>query len=90
MGETTTSVEGDGAADVGRNSGFPVSKPEAGSSAPVGGEKRKGAPDGVVIVSVRGLNVVLPAYDMAVTISGDARKFMVSGFPSLRPRKLRL
>ena len=61
VGETTTCVEGDGAPDVGRNSGFPISKPEAGSSAPVGGEKRKGVPDGVVIVSVKGLKVVLPA-----------------------------
>lgn len=27
---------------------------------------------------------------MAVTISGEARKFMVSGLPSFRPRKFRL
>lgn len=90
MGDTTTCVEGEGAADVGRNAGLPSSKPERGSSAPEGGEKRNSAPEGVVRLSVRGLKVVLPAYDIAVTISGDARKFMVSGLPSFRPRKLRL
>ena len=42
------------------------------------------------MLSVKGLKVVLPAYAIAVTISGDARKFIVSGLPSLRPRKLRL
>ena len=83
-------VERLGAADVGRNAGLPSSKPEAGSSAPVGGEKRNTWPVGVVMLSVKGLKDVLPAYDIAVTISGDARKFMVSGLPSLRPRKLRL
>lgn len=40
MGETTTSVEEDGAADIGKNAGLPSAKPEAGSSAPKGGEKR--------------------------------------------------
>src|SRR5277367_2113226 len=88
VGDTTTSVSGLGAAEVGRNASLPSAKPLVGSSAPWGGEKRKLSPDGVVMLSVRGLNVVLPAYDMAVTISGDARKFIVSGFPSLRPRKL--
>ncbi len=61
MGETTTWVEGEGAADVGRNSGLPVSKPLAGISSPEGGEKRNGSPEGVVRVSVRGLKVVVPA-----------------------------
>lgn len=90
MGETTTSVEGEGDPDVGRKAGLPTSKPPVGSSEPVGGENRKGSPEGVVRVSVKGLKDVDPAYDIAVTISGEARKFMVSGLPSFRPRKLRL
>ena len=90
VGDTTTCVDGEGAADEGRKSGFPTSKPDAGSSAPLGAEKRNSAPDGVVMLSVKGLKLVEPAYDMAVTISGEARKFMVSGLPSFRPRKFRL
>lgn len=60
VGETMTGVEGEGAPAVGRKSGFPISKPPCGSSAPVGGEKRNSLPDGVVILSVKGLKVVLP------------------------------
>lgn len=61
MGETTTWVEGEGEPDVGRKAGLPTSKPPVGSSEPVGGEKRKGLPEGVVKVSVRGLKEVEPA-----------------------------
>lgn len=34
-------------------------------------------PFGAGIESIIGLKVVLPAYDMAVTSSGEARKFIV-------------
>lgn len=61
VGETTTWVEGDGAADVGRKSGLPVSKPEEGSSCPLGGENLNGVPSGLGMLSVRGLKVVEPA-----------------------------
>jgi len=61
VGETTTGVSGEGAPAVGRKAGLPTSKPEGGSSAPVGGEKRKDDPEGVVMVSIRGLKLVLPA-----------------------------
>ena len=44
-------------------------------------------PEGVGIVSVSGLKVVLPVYDIEVTISGEARKFIVQGLPSFRPLK---
>lgn len=44
-------------------------------------------PLGVVIVSVIGLNDSLPLNAIAVTIEGDARKFMVLAFPSLRDLK---
>ena len=40
--------------------------------------------------SVMGLNESFPEKAMAVTTVGEARKFMVSLFPSLRERKLRL
>lgn len=46
---------------VGWKSGLPAAKPEEGRSRPFGGWKRNGLPDGVVIVSVSGLKVVLPA-----------------------------
>jgi hypothetical protein len=42
------------------------------------------------MLSVKGLKVVVPANAIAVTISGEARKFIVSGLPSFRPRKFRL
>ena len=41
-------------------------------------------------VSVSGLNDSLPASASAVTISGLAMKFIVVGWPSMRPGKLRL
>lgn len=68
----------------------PLANPAAGSSCDVGGENLNGFPEEVVIVSVRGLNEREPPKAMAVTISGEARKFMVLGFPSLREAKLRL
>ena len=89
-GSIFTSTEGSGTPGVGRSSGLPSAKPAVGRSEPLGGEKRKEVPEGVGMVSVSGLKVVLPAYVRAVTSSGDARKFIVAGFPSLRPRKLRL
>lgn len=56
-----TGVLGEGTGGVGRNSGFPWAKPAGGRSVPCGGEKRKGVPEGVGRVSVRGLKVVEPA-----------------------------
>lgn len=50
---------------------------------------RKG-PEGVSRVSVVGLKLRSPEKAMAVTISGEARKFMVRRLPSLRALKLRL
>ena len=75
---------------VGAKSGFPSAKPADGRSIPEGGEKWNGLPEGVSMASINGLKVVLPANDIAVTISGEARKFIVDGFPSFRPLKLRL
>ena len=72
------------------NSGLPWAKPANGRPSPEGGENWNGLPEGVGRVSVSGLKVVLPAYDIAVTISGEARKFIVDGLPSFRPLKLRL
>eukprot|EP00958_Prasinococcus_capsulatus_P028596 scaffold7020_cov430-Prasinococcus_capsulatus_cf.AAC.3 len=62
----------------------------AGSSSPYGESSIISLPSGVVIASVSGLKVILPAIVMAVTISGDATKAWVAGFPSFRAAKLRL
>src|ERR1051326_1866170 len=66
VGDTTTSTDSSGTAELGRKSGFPSAKPALGRSKPFGGENLNGAPEGVGILSVIGLNVVDPAYDMAV------------------------
>ena len=47
-------------------------------------------PLAVRTVPSSGLNVRSPLMAMAMTISGEARKALVSGLPSLRPAKLRL
>ena len=50
----------------------------------------KGSPEGRVIVSVTGLNDSFPEKAMAVTMVGDARKFIVLLLPSFLDLKLRL
>ena len=60
-GSIATSTVGSGMPGVGWKVGLPAAKPEEGRSRPFGGWKRNGSPDGVVIVSVSGLKVVLPA-----------------------------
>ena len=50
----------------------------------------KRSPEGSVIESVKGLKESLPENAMAVTIVGDARKFIVLLFPSFLDLKLRL
>ena len=58
-----------------------------GRSWPLGGSNLKDSPLESRIESSTGLNVSFPEKDMAVTIVGEARKFMVVGFPSLRDLK---
>ena len=50
----------------------------------------KGSPEGRVNASVWGLKDNFPEKVMAVTIVGDARKFMVLLFPSFLDLKFRL
>ncbi len=64
--------------------------PEGGKRSPEGGENLKGWPEGVGMVSVIGLKLSEPEKAIAVTSSGEARKFMVRKLPSLRALKLRL
>lgn len=90
VGSTITSTVGSGIPGVGKKSGFPSSNPFMGRSVPFGGVNLKGSPEGVRRLSVIGLKVVEPEYDIAVINSGDARKFIVARLPSLRPGKLRL
>lgn len=68
----------------------PDVNPVKGRSCPVGGENLKDSPEGSGNESVIGLNDKLPEKAMAVTTVGDARKFIVYRFPSLRDLKLRL
>ena len=65
-------------------------KPFFGSSSPLGGSKRKLLPSGVFRESASGLNLRSPEKARATVSSGEARNDRVSGFSSLRPRKLRL
>lgn len=58
-----------------------------GRSSPRGGENLNVPPDGNGMESVIGLNVSFPENAIAVTIVGDARKFIVSLLPSFRDRK---
>jgi hypothetical protein len=64
--------------------------PADGRSCPEGAENRKVSPDARGKESVIGLNDSFPENAMAVTIVGEARKFMVRRFPSLRDLKFRL
>ena len=66
----------------------PGVKPLAGSCDPVGGENLKGLPFLSVRVSVNGLKDSFPENAIAVTISGEQRKFMVLLFASFRALKL--
>ncbi len=63
-------------------------KPLGGRSSPDGGENLKDPPDGRGIESVIGFNYSLPENAMAVTTVGEAKKFIVWLFPSLRDLKL--
>lgn len=66
----------------------PGMKPSLGNISPFGGENLNGFPSGPIRVSTMGLKERSPAKVIAVTISGDARKFIVLLFPSFRPLKL--
>lgn len=68
----------------------PGMKPLDGNVSPVGGSNLKGLPFESISSSTIGLKLSLPENAMAVTTSGDARKFIVCRFASLRPLKLRL
>lgn len=61
--------------------------PWAGRSCPEGAVNLNGLPDGRVKESVIGLKDSLPEKLMAVTIVGDARKFIVFTLPSFLDRK---
>ena len=65
----------------------PGVNPAEGKSWPDGGENLKLSPEGRVSESVIGLKESFPENAIAVTIVGEARKFMVSRFPSLRDLK---
>lgn len=64
--------------------------PSDGRSCPLGGENLNCSPDGRGIESVTGLKDSLPENAIAVTIVGEARKFIVVGFPSFRDLKFLL
>ena len=65
----------------------PGVKPSDGRSCPRGGENLKLLPEGRGIESVTGLNESLPENAIAVTIVGEARKFLVRALPSFRDLK---
>ena len=67
-----------------------TSKPFSGSSTPLGSSSLTSSPFSFFRVSVRGLKLRSPAIAIAVTISGEATKEWVLGFPSFRLAKLRL
>ena len=62
----------------------PGVNPSEGNMLPSGGANRNGLPSEPMSESFIGLNDNSPENAMAVTISGDARKFIVLLFPSLR------
>jgi len=68
----------------------PGVNPVDGRSWPEGGKNLNDSPDGRVRESVWGLKESLPENDIAVTMVGDARKFMVLLLPSFLDLKLRL
>ena len=59
-----------------------TSKPLGGSSTPVGASRRTSSPFSLISVSVIGLKSSLPEMAIAATISGEATKAYVLGFPS--------
>jgi len=65
----------------------PTANPAEGRSSPVGGKNLKGSPEGSVSVSIMGLKESFPENAIAVTIVGEAKKFMVKRLPSLRDLK---
>lgn len=69
---------------------FPGMKPAEGRSCPDGGENLKVLPFSSGRQSMIGLNESLPENARAVTICGDARKFIVKRLPSLRALKFLL
>ena len=68
----------------------PGVNPLEGKSCPVGGENLNSLPPGSVKESVIGLKESFPENDIAVTIVGEARKFIVCRLPSLRDLKFLL
>lgn len=66
----------------------PSANPEGGRSCPEGGLNLNDFPEGSVNESVIGLKESFPENAIAVTIVGEARKFIVRLLPSLRDLKL--
>lgn len=66
---------------------LPCVKPSVGKSCPAGGANLNCLPEGRIKASVIGLNDSFPENAIAVTMVGEARKFMVNLFPSLRDLK---
>lgn len=64
--------------------------PADGRSCPEGAVNLNVSPDGRINESVMGLKDSFPEKDMAVTIVGEARKFIVKGLPSFRDLKFLL
>ena len=64
--------------------------PDCGKSLPWGGWNLNSLPFGNSIESVTGLKFISPEYIMAVTISGEVKKFMVFLLPSFLARKFLL
>ena len=67
-----------------------TSNPPSGNSSPLGGSNLICSPSLFVNVSVIGLKSNLPAIAIAATISGEATKACVFGFPSARLAKFLL
>ena len=67
-----------------------TSKPLGGSSIPVGASRRTSSPSSLISASFIGLKSSLPEMATAATISGEATKACVFGFPSARLEKFLL
>ena len=67
-----------------------TSKPNGGSSVPVGGSSFTSSPFWLISVSLTGSKSNRPEMATAATISGEATKACVFGLPSLRLEKFRL
>ncbi len=65
-------------------------KPWPGNSSPFGGVNLNSSPVGVLIESVIGLKFESPEYIIAVTISGEVKKFIVFLLPSFLALKFLL